>query len=368
MKNLTVLCGGQSTEHEISLLSAQNVIKSHDPAKYSLTVIYICDKGRWYRLREHAALDHLLKGCSELDSQLFEPITASLSDPGMPWLSLESHASRYRADLVFPVLHGFQGEDGCVQGLLTLLGLPYVGADTLASAVIMNKIRTRQVLNDRGIACVPYHAWYQGQNFEKDAMAAFASFDGQVFTKPCNSGSSIGVRHITDVTELMPALEHGLEFDSWVMMEPAMTGREFEVAVLGNRESFESAGPGEIVMDGGFYSYDAKYADSSTAVPTLAVKMSDKERQHVLSIACDAAQALDCEGMCRVDGFLQDGKFVINEVNTIPGFTAISLYPKIWAHAGKTARDLIDDLLTLAEQRQARDSTLNRHYLTQVSA
>lgn len=363
MKNLTVFCGGCSTEHDITLLSAQNVISSIDRTQFELTVIYISPMNGWYRLRTPDTLEGLVAGAKLDDSALFEPVGVAFDDPKHPWVSLQDPTLRYAVDVVFPVLHGTHGEDGCIQGLLTLLKIPYVGADTLTSALLMNKIRTKQILQDAGVPCVSYKAWMHLSDHVAEARQAFYDFGGDVFIKAANLGSSVGVLHVTNEQELEAAFAEAFRFDEWVMMEPTVVGREIEVAVLGNRGNWQLAGPGEIVKSNGFYSFDAKYVDADAAKPVASAEVTDTEREHIFAVAEAVARALHCEGMCRVDGFLTpDGVFVINEVNSIPGFTPISLYPGMWANAGKSTPDLLSELLRLACERHDRLNRLERSY------
>jgi D-alanine-D-alanine ligase len=363
VKNLTVFCGGCSTEHDITLLSAQNVIRSVDQSCYALTIIYISPSQGWFRLRQPEAMQVLVEDVDLSDRSLFEPLAVAFDNPQAPWVSLSEPGTRYPVDVVFPVLHGTYGEDGCIQGLLTLLKIPYVGADTLTSALLMNKIRTKQVLQHAGVPCVPYQAWMHLSEHEAEAREAFHDFGGDVFIKAANLGSSVGVLHVQSEAELQAAFAEVFRYDEWLMMEPTVTGREIEVAVLGNRGNWQVAGPGEIVKNNGFYSYAAKYVDAESAQPLAKTEVTEAERENIYAVAKAVAQAVHCEGMCRVDGFLTpDQGFVINEVNTIPGFTDISLYPGMWQHAGKPTTELLNDLLGLACQRHERLNRLERSY------
>jgi D-alanine-D-alanine ligase len=362
VENLTLFCGGCSTEHDITFLSAQNVINSIDSSRYAVTVIYISPTKGWFRLSAPGSWERLLGGESCDNREYFEPVAVAFDDSQYPWVSLQHADTRYPADVVFPVLHGTEGEDGCIQGVLTMLGLPFVGADTLASAVLMNKVRTKQVLEWAGVPCAPFKAWAQSPECLAEAHACFHAYGGNVFVKAASLGSSVGVYQVQDEAKLEAVLAEAFRYDEWVMMEPAIAGREIEVAVLGNRGEWQVAGPGEIVKKDGFYSFDAKYHDPDAAAPLANADVTDEERENIFSVAKAAAMALDCEGMCRVDGFLTEIGFVINEINTIPGFTNISLYPGMWKQAGKSTQNLISDLLQLACKRKDRLSALQRSY------
>ena len=362
MKNLTLFCGGYSTEHDITLLSAQNIINSIDRSKYKLTVIYISPDRGWHRLCTPDAWQLLTQSKKIDDKNHFEPVGVAFDDPKHPWVSLRDATLRYPTDVVFPVLHGTQGEDGCIQGLLTLLGIPFVGADTLTSALLMSKIRTKQILQHAGVPCVPFKAWAYLSDYKKEALDCFRAFGGDVFIKAANLGSSVGVSHVNDEKEINRAFDYAFQFDEWVMMEPTVIGREIEVAVLGNRHRWQMAGPGEIITKSGFYTFNAKYKDAASAEPLSAAKVTAQEREHIFSMAQKVAEATHCEGMCRVDGFLTDKGFLISEVNSIPGFTNISLYPGMWRDAGKPTPILINDLLELACARHHRLSRLQHSF------
>lgn len=362
MKNLTLFCGGCSTEHDITFLSAQNIINSVDRSQYDLTIIYISPDSGWYRLCTPSSWELLIKGEKIEDENHFQPVGVAFGDPKYPWVSLQDASLRYPADVVFPVLHGTQGEDGCIQGLLTILGVPFVGADTLTSALLMNKIKTKQILQQAGIPCVPFKAFAHLSVYEKEARDCFHAFGEDVFIKAANLGSSVGVFHVKDEKQIKNAFDSIFQFDEWAMMEPTVIGREIEVAVLGNRNAWQMAGPGEILVKSDFYSFDAKYKDLDSAEPLSAAKVTAQEREHIFSIAKKVAEATDCEGMCRVDGFLTDEDFFISEINTIPGFTNMSLYPGMWREANKSTPVLIHDLLELAFSRHHRLSRLRRSF------
>lgn len=363
MKQLTIFCGGRSTEHDISFLSAQNIIQSIDQSSYEITVIYISPTSGWFRLCSDQAWDLLLAGPDLSQRDHFEPVGVVFDDPKFPWISLLDPTQRYAADVIFPVLHGTYGEDGCIQGLFALLDIPFVGADTLVSAILMNKMRTKQILQAKGIACTPFQAWSKGADYLPEAVLGFREMGGDVFVKAASLGSAVGVYHVTEESEIEAAFERVLALDEWVLMEPAMTGREIETAVLGNRHDWQVAGPGEIIKHKRFYDYKAKYHDDEGAAsPVARADVTEAEKAKILPVARAVAEAVDCEGMCRVDGFLTEEGFVINEVNTIPGFTQISLYPQMWVEAGKSIPELVGDLLQLAFDRHERQQKLQRVY------
>ena len=218
------------------------------------------------------------------------------------------------------------------------------------------------MLQAAGVPCVPFKAWSHSSDYMAEARQCFDEFGGDVFLKAANLGSAVGVYHVKDQSELEDTFAKVFRFDEWAMMEPAISGREIETAVLGNRGKWMVAGPGEIIKNSSFYSFDAKYTNPDLAKPVASTEVTEAERENILSVAEAVAKAVDCEGMCRVDGFLTEHGFTINEVNTIPGFTDISLYPGMWVHAGKETALLIHELLELACERQDRLSSLERSY------
>jgi D-alanine-D-alanine ligase len=312
---VAVLYGGRSGEHEISLRSAESIIAAMDPARYEVQRIFITQEGRW------------------------EPRAIS-PDPG----------ANPGIDVVFPVLHGTFGEDGTVQGLLELAGLPYVGAGVLGSALAMDKEFTKRILRERGLPIVDFIATPRGA-CDIDDICARLPFP--MFVKPANLGSSVGISKVKTRAELAAALELAGEFDRKIIVERGIAGREFECAVLGN-EAPVAAIPCEILPSREFYDYEEKYISGvlNTALPADLTPEQTLEIQR-LAVAC--YQAVNCEGMARVDFLLETatGKFFINEPNTIPGFTSISMFPKMWEAAGLPYAQLIDRLIELALERHA---------------
>ena len=312
---VAVLYGGRSGEHEISLRSAESIIAAMDPARYEVQRIFITKEGRW------------------------EPRAIS-PDPG----------ANPGIDVVFPVLHGTFGEDGTVQGLLELAGLPYVGAGVLGSAVSMDKEFTKRLLRERGLPIADFMVLARG-SYDIDDICSRLPFP--MFVKPANLGSSVGISKVKTRDELAAALELAGEFDRKIIVERGIAGREFECAILGN-EAPVAAIPCEILPSREFYDYEDKYVlgTSKTVLPANLTPEQTREMQR-LAVAC--YQAVNCEGMARVDFLLETatGKFFINEPNTIPGFTSISMYPKMWEAAGLPYAKLIDRLIELALERAA---------------
>src|SRR5580692_2719043 len=320
-KRVAVIYGGRSGEHEISLRSAKSIIDALDPEKYKVLHYLISKEGKWS------------------------------PRPIVP----EPHGNP-EIDVVFPALHGTFGEDGTLQGLLELAGLPYVGAGVLASSVSMDKEVMKRLAKERGLPVVDYLVFSSSDL--KDAEGLCSKFEFPVFVKPANLGSSVGISKAHNCVELKAALQLAASFDRKVIVERGIQGREFECAVLGNENPIASV-PCEILPSQDFYDYEDKYLlnKAQTIVPADLTAEQTGEIQR-LAIAC--YQAVECEGMARVDFLMESatGKFYINEINTIPGFTSISMYPKMWEASGLGFAKLIDRLIELAlERHREKQST-----------
>ncbi len=360
---VAVIFGGRSAEHEISLLSARFVVEALDRDRFEPVLVGIDKAGRWL-LQEEA----LLLGASKdprlvrLNEAMPEvALTAHPAQAGEDALSIGSDMKRSTAgiDVVFPVLHGPMGEDGSIQGLLELAGLPYVGAGVLGSAVGMDKDVMKRLLAVAELPIVPWVTLRRGE-CEKDPAKAVARCEElgyPLFVKPCNLGSSVGVRRAKTREELASAIEHAFEFDTKVLVERGLDSpREVECAVLGNDEPIASI-PGEITVDhaDGFYSYAAKYIDEKGATTRIPADLKEGEKSAVQLLAIQTFKALECAGLARVDFFLtKGGELYVNEINTLPGFTAISMYPKLWEASGIGAKELVGRLVDLALERAAQ--------------
>ena len=315
MKRLrvAVLYGGRSGEHEVSLVSAESVIAAMDPERYEVQRILITKDGRW------------------------QPRAIS-PEPG----------ANPDIDVVFPVLHGTFGEDGTVQGLLELACLPYVGAGVLASSVSMDKEVQKRLCLERGLPVADYITFRRGQ-FHPEEVCSRLRFP--VFVKPANLGSSVGISKAKSCEELKAALELAGQFDRKIVVERGIAGREFECAVMGNDEPI-AAVPCEILPSREFYDYEDKYllSQAKTVVPA---ELSVTQTREIQNLAMAAYKAVECEGMARVDFLMEQatGNVFINEINTVPGFTSISMFPKMWEAAGIPYPELIDRLIELALQR-----------------
>ena len=339
-----ILFGGRSGEHEVSLASAASVIRGLDPDKYEAVPIGISKEGHW--LIGSAAqkmLPEVLKGGQRV-IMAADPTDAAL-------IPLDRSGGGQRLDVVFPVMHGTFGEDGTIQGLLDLAGLPFVGAGVLGSAIGMDKDISKRLLQAAKIPVVPWLSVYRHdwESKPQEVQAAIEEkFPYPVFVKPATLGSSVGMTKVHSREELAPALNLAAEFAMKILVEQCMVAREIEVAVLGNRNPQASV-PGEIVPHREFYDYAAKYLEEGTQL-IIPAQLKPAQLKKIQSYAIEAFRALELSGMARVDFFLEKegGKIYLNEVNTIPGFTSISMYPKMWEASGIPFRELIDKLIELA--------------------
>lgn len=349
-----VLFGGESPEHEVSLQSARNVIEAIDRDRWDVTLIGIDRRGRWHT----ADADRFLSDGS--DPRRVRLVTGDTDVALVPGVdseivALEGGTPPPPVDVVFPVLHGPMGEDGTIQGLLRLAHVPFVGPGVLGSAVGMDKDVAKRLLRDAGIPVAPFITVREREAAPSWDEASL-KLGSPVFVKPANMGSSVGVSRAEDEAQYVGALNEAFRFDDKVLLERTIRGREIECAVLGNERPAASV-PGEVVPRHGFYSYEAKYLDDDGADLVIPADLDGETTARVQDLSVRTFEALCCEGMARVDVFLmEDGELIVNEINTIPGFTRISMYPKLWAASGVSYPELIDRLLALALERSAREA------------
>jgi D-alanine-D-alanine ligase len=360
---LGVLFGGRSGEHEVSLTSAASLMKALNPAKYEVVPIGITREGKWL---VGSAADKLLPGVLEHGT----PVIPSADPSGPALIPVNSQLARPPSspagiDVIFPVLHGTFGEDGTVQGLLELAGIPYVGAGVLGSAAGMDKDVMKRLFRDAGLPVVP---WVLIPRREWESVRASVlkrigrALRYPLFVKPANLGSSVGISKVRKPRELAAALDLAAEYDRKILVENGVDGREIECAVLGNEQPQASV-PGEIVPVNDFYDYEAKYVKEGSEL-IIPAKLTRRQTKLVEEYAIRAFQATDCEGMARVDFLLDQrrGRLWVNEINTIPGFTPISMYPKLWEASGVPYPQLVDRLIELALERQREKSRTRYHY------
>jgi D-alanine-D-alanine ligase len=351
-----ILFGGKSAEHEVSLQSAKNVYDAIDRDKYEPVLIGIDKEGRWLLSDE----SRFLLDAEDPRHIRLNPSSdvVTLVPHGKGAIENLSAAKNNKAiDVVFPILHGPFGEDGTVQGLLKLADVPFVGAGVLASAVGMDKDVMKRILRDANFPIGKFLSFRSGGKIP-DYKALCAELGSPLFIKPANMGSSVGVSKVHNKDEFFAALNSAFEYDTKVIIEEFIQGRELECSVLGNNE-VEASVPGEVKPNHEFYSYDAKYIDEKGAVLIIPAKLPTETSKRVREMAIEVFKTLCCEGLARVDFFLkEDGSIIVNEINTMPGFTRISMYPKLWEASGVSYTKLIDRLICLALERFEKDKKL----------
>lgn len=370
---VAVLYGGKSGEHEISLRSAASVIRQLDRERFEVIPVGIDKEGRWH-LNQLSLIDanpNALPLFSKVASEsplVALPPTAPSGGPAL--IPFGNPAQAQAIDVVFPVMHGPLCEDGTLQGLLELANVAYVGCGVLSSAVSMDKEVAKRLIRDAGLPIVPYVSAKQA-SYLKNSKALEARVTQELgypcFVKPANLGSSVGVHKVKDAAQLHVALKDAFRFDGKVLIEKAIDAREIEIAALENPDSSLPclvSTVGEIVPKHEFYSYEAKYLDENGASLLIPANLNPAQMAEAQRVAREAFSALECEGMARVDLFLDrgTGKFYFNEVNTIPGFTSISMYPKLWEATGIAYPALLSKLIDLALARHQRQKKLTREF------
>ncbi|WP_054952229.1 D-alanine--D-alanine ligase family protein [Flaviflexus massiliensis] len=347
---VALIYGGRSGEHSVSCMTAASVMAAIDTNRYELIPIGIRQDGTWVA----GTTDTEVLGTGTATVGPGEPIT-------MPYGTglIQRGNETLEVDVVFPLLHGPFGEDGTVQGLLEMAGLKYVGSGVFASAAVMDKHYTKIVLKEAGLPVGPWvlvteNGWATRRDELVEQIKELAF---PLFVKPSRAGSSLGISRIESLDELDEAIKVAQEHDPKVIVEQGITGREIECAVLGGHgtEGSRASLPGEIVLDNpdsGFYDYESKYVDTDGLILQIPAAMPDTDRERMRDMALRAFEAIDGEGMARVDFFYDNGDLVINEINTIPGFTPYSMYPLMWQKTGLTYSELIDELIELALERR----------------
>ncbi|MFA9458076.1 D-alanine--D-alanine ligase [Halalkalibacter sp. AB-rgal2] len=347
---LGLLYGGKSAEHKVSLQTAKAVIQALDLTKYEIHPIYISETGEWIRGEQ---LQRPVEDVEEL--QLKEGDTVSpvaLNSEIFP-VSIHHETTADKIDVVFPLLHGPNGEDGTVQGLLELLNLPYVGNGVLASAAGMDKVMMKNIYEQAGIKQANYVSYIR-TDWEKNTEEAYQNVEKTLsypcFVKPANLGSSVGISKCNDRESLESAFKEAFEYDRKIIIEEGIDGREVEIAVLGNDDP-QCSVVGEIVPKTDFYDYKAKYEDGDTGL-IIPADITEAEYKEIKRVAIQSFKALDCSGLVRADFFLtKDGDVLMNEVNTMPGFTPFSMFPMLWQESGVSYSELIEKLVQLGVER-----------------
>ncbi len=342
---VAILFGGRSAEHEVSVVSAQGVMAAIDPERFQAVPIGVTKQGTWLTPAETE------RALAAIRSERFRALEEPLGDGILH--RTQALSALKRIDVVFPLVHGHNGEDGTVQGLLELADIPYVGAGVAASALGMDKALQKTVFRQQGLpvpddVVVLATRWQAGPSAVAREVEAAIAYP--CFVKPANSGSSIGTSRARSREDLEESLAEAFAYDRKALVEAAVEGRQIEVAVLGNDEP-QASPVGEVTFAGEFYDYHAKYEDPNTRLH-IPADIPPEAAEQARRLALAAYKAIDCAGLARVDFFLSsDGRVVLNEVNTIPGFTPMSMYPKLWEYAGLSYRDLISRLIELALER-----------------
>ena len=358
---VAILLGGKSSEHEISLISAMNITAAIDRSRYTPMLIGIAKDGRWYLQDEATFMAQEMNPKTVKLLNFDHPLSIIPGASGPHIHDLATGQAIPEPDVVFGILHGTNGEDGTMQGLLQHLNLPYVGPDVAGSAVAMDKDIAKRLLTEAGIPNAKFMVFHKHEREQIRYADVVANLQLPIFVKPARQGSSVGVSKVKDEASFDQAVDHAFAFDTKIVVEQGVVGREIECAVLGN-EFQKGSAIGEVVPpEGGFYDYDAKYIDADGAKLYLpAPNMDEATVELVQAFAVLTCRVLGCEGLSRVDFFLQpDGQLLVNEVNTLPGFTKISMYPSLWRLSGIAYPDLIHALLQHAIARKLRQDALS---------
>lgn len=349
-KKVAILFGGRSPEHNISLLSARSVIDNLDQLLYEKVLIGIDKNGIWSYFG--SKINFINEGDAINVALPKNGVTVYFSqNVGENCLVSKKNGSIVaKIDVVFPVLHGLHGEDGSVQGLMKLSGLPCVGCDLLGSSICMDKDVAKRLLRDSGIGIADFVTLRENYKNNMSYDEIVKKLGHQLYIKPANLGSSVGVSFVDNKADFEKALNLAFRYDKKVVIEEKITGREIECAVLGN-ENPEASAIGEVAPTSAFYTFESKYVDKTDAQLSIPAKITEAEAKAAKDLAVKAFIALECSGFSRVDMFLkEDGDIIVNEINTIPGFTSISMYPKLWEYSGTPYKKLLSCLIDLAYQ------------------
>lgn len=342
-ENVCIVYGGKSAEHDVSILTAQNVLNAIDKAQYQVDIIYITNDGDWIKGAE--SIDYKIEDIEKLrlQSEELTPISRLLEQ--------SNHGEPYNA--VFPLLHGPNGEDGTIQGLFEVLDIPYVGNGVLAASSSMDKLVMKHLFAHRGLPQLPYVSFLKSEyeKYEHNIIELIQNkLEYPVFVKPANLGSSVGISKCTNKEELLEGIKEAFQFDRKLVIEQGVDAREIEVAVLGN-DYPETTLPGEVVKEVQFYDYKSKYQDGKAKLQ-IPADIDDETATTLRNMAIEAFKATDCSGLARADFFLtEDNTIYINETNAMPGFTQYSMYPLLWENMNLSYTELITKLIELAIER-----------------
>jgi len=357
-KKVGIIFGGKSSEHEVSLQSAKNIVEAIDKNKFEVMLIGIDKEGKWSVYDESS---YLLNAEDPKHIRLNASTDSIAVIPGASekqFIHADNGIKLDQIDVVFPIVHGTLGEDGSLQGMLRLANLPFVGPSVLSSSICMDKDIAKRLLKDAGIHVAKGIAYTSAKRKTIDFEEVKNVLGLPMFIKPANQGSSVGVSKVTTKEEFDKAIDVAFQYDHKLVIEEALVGREIECSVLG-LENPKASLLGEILPTTEFYSYESKYIDEKGADLAIPADVSDEVTKRMQEVAIQAFETLQCEGLARIDFFLtDDGKVYVNEVNTLPGFTKISMYPKLWEISGISYTDLISHLLEYAMERHEKDNQL----------
>ena len=355
---VAIIFGGKSAEHEISIISAKNVIDAIDKDKYETIPIGIDKDGSWYLNEQSKFILESSNPKLAKINKADDKVALVPANNSNELINISSNTNRGKIDAAFPLLHGTYGEDGSIQGLFRMANIPYVGADVLGSSVGMDKDVLKRLLRDAKIP-TPKFEVFDESNIKNTSFDELSRKIGShMFIKPANLGSSVGISKVNNEKEFKKAVDIAFKYDKKIICEESIKGREIECAVLGNENPVASI-PGEIVVKSEFYSYETKYLDEDAASLEIPAKLPEETIKKIQEYAVKTFKVLCCQGMARVDFFLRnDTEIFVNEINTIPGFTKISMYPKLWEASGIPYTELIDRLIQLAIERFNKEQRL----------
>ncbi|MCX6989834.1 MAG: D-alanine--D-alanine ligase [Chlamydiae bacterium] len=361
-----IIFGGKSSEHEVSLLSAKTIFESLDLEKYEPVLIGIDKSGEWHLRDAEQYLLHEDNPKMVCLHETDDSIALVPKKDGNPLVGLSNQGLREPLDVVFPIVHGTNGEDGTIQGLLKLAGVPFVGASVLGSAVGMDKDVMKRLMRDAGIPIGKFLTFYDFQKVQMSFSEIVDQLGLPLFVKPANNGSSIGISKVKTEEEFIKAIDLAFSYDRKILIEEFIKGREIECSVMGNERPIASL-PGEVIANGEFNSWDAKYVDDCCTF-VIPAQISPQQIKEIQDLVIKTYRVLCCEGMGRVDCFLtEDGRFLVNEINTIPGFTKLSVFPRLWEASGVSYRELVGRLIDLAIERHDKESLLTTSFKAESS-
>lgn len=360
-KRVALIFGGRSAEHEISLRSIKNVYEALDKNLFEAFLIGISKEGSWYHI---ASADALKKLTFLSDSQLPREAQATslICQKGKPSFYLLEKGIGFEVDIAFPVLHGTFGEDGTIQGLFKMMNLPFVGSGVLGSSMGMDKEIMKRLLTYAGVSNARYEVLHKSKPFDFEKIKSKLGLP--FFIKPASSGSSVGVHKVKSAEDFPAKIKDAFQYDEKVLAEEFIQGREIEISILGMNDAPRASLPGEILVHHEFYSYEAKYLDEKGATTQVPAQLTQEQIQKIQTVALKTYELLCCDGFTRVDFFLKaNGDVYVNEINTIPGFTSISMYPKMWEASGIPYSQLITELIHYGFAKHKRDSQTFFNYL-----